>query len=197
MSPAAKRDWTMKRTQAMKTFATDVPGAGRLVRRRFSLPGFGAVAVIANDAALVGVVFGDEPPSRKWTEAVEVRGKHEVLDQVGAALAAWAVGAPEADAMLRALPCDLSGQTPFTKAVLTATRAIPRGQPGSYGSVARAIGVPQAARAVGGALGRNPVPIVIPCHRVLAGGGGIGGFTGGLAIKRALLKIEKTEVVGE
>ena len=177
--------------------APGAPDSGAVVRRRLEVAGFGAVTVIANDTALLGVVFGDEPPMQKWAGAVEVSGRHDLLDRCEAALKSWALGRPEGELLLRKLPCDLAGQTAFTRAVLTATRAIPLGKPGSYGSVARAIGVPQAARAVGSALGRNPLPIVIPCHRVLAGGGTIGGFTGGLAIKRALLKIEKTVVLGE
>jgi methylated-DNA-[protein]-cysteine S-methyltransferase len=171
--------------------------ASGLARRTLKLGAFGAVTVIASDTALVGVVFGGEP-SRRWAGAVTVAaaGKHAVLDRAAAALVAWAAAEDGADTLLRALPCDLSSQTRFTQAVLAATRAIPRGAPGSYGSVAKAIGNPGAARAVGGALGRNPIPIVIPCHRVLAGDGRIGGFTGGLAIKRTLLKLERTAVVG-
>ena len=60
----------------------------------------------------------------------------------------------------------------------------------SYGEIARRIGQPGASRAVGQALGRNPVPIVIPCHRVVAGGGRLGGYVGGSAIKRKLLALE-------
>ncbi len=85
---------------------------------------------------------------------------------------------------------DLRGVTAFTRSVLRATRKIQFGQLLSYGDVARRIGAPRASRAVGGALGRNPVPIMVPCHRVVARGGRLGGFTGGLDRKRALLLIE-------
>ena len=64
----------------------------------------------------------------------------------------------------------------------------------SYGEIAKLIDSPGSSRAVGGALGRNPMPIVIPCHRVIAGDGRIGGFTGGLAIKKALLSLEGHQV---
>ena len=88
------------------------------------------------------------------------------------------------------VPVDLRRTTPFTRRVLAATRTIPFGQVASYGDVARRIGSPRGSRAVGGALGRNPVPIVVPCHRVIAQARRLGGFTGGVAVKRALLRVE-------
>jgi len=84
---------------------------------------------------------------------------------------------------------DLSG-TPFQKSVWTALRRIPSGSTRSYGDVARAIGKPKATRAVAQACGANPIPVLIPCHRVIAKDGSIGGYTGGLHIKRALLGAE-------
>ncbi len=88
------------------------------------------------------------------------------------------------------LPVDLARLTGFQRRVLTATAAVPAGRVVSYGDIARRIGRPGGSRAVGQALGHNPVPIVIPCHRVIAAGGRIGGYTGGPGIKRALLRIE-------
>ena len=88
------------------------------------------------------------------------------------------------------LPIDLSDVSPFQRRVLAAARRIPAGRVLSYGDVARRIGQPRACRAVGQALGRNPMPIVIPCHRVVAGAGRLGGYVGGLARKRQLLAIE-------
>jgi len=85
---------------------------------------------------------------------------------------------------------DLSEYTEFERRVYDATRAIPAGEVRTYGEIARAIGKPGASRAVGNALGRNPACIVIPCHRVDAANGGLGGFTGGLRWKRALLRLE-------
>jgi len=90
------------------------------------------------------------------------------------------------------LPVDLGGLTTFQRRVLAATAAIPAGRLASYGDIARRIGRPGGSRAVGQALGRNPVPIVIPCHRVVAAGGRIGGYAGGLGIKRTLLRLEGT-----
>ena len=85
---------------------------------------------------------------------------------------------------------DLGDQPPFLARVLRAARTIPHGQLRSYGWLAAAAGNPRAARAAGQAMARNPLPIVIPCHRVIAANGGLGGFGGGLKMKRALLALE-------
>lgn len=85
---------------------------------------------------------------------------------------------------------DLSDLTGFQRAVLEAARAIPYGEVMSYGWLAQQVGKPKAARAVGQALARNPVPIVVPCHRVVGGDGSLTGFSGGLKMKRRLLEIE-------
>jgi len=85
---------------------------------------------------------------------------------------------------------DLSRFTEFQRRVYEATRRIPAGELRTYGEIARDIGKPGASRAVGNALGQNPACIVIPCHRVVASGGGLGGFTGGLEWKRRLLRLE-------
>src|SRR3990170_2704945 len=74
------------------------------------------------------------------------------------------------------LPVDLSDRPAWDRVVLAAVRAIPRGEVRSYSDIARAIGRPGAARAVGGAVGRNPVGLLIPCHRVVAGDGTLGGY---------------------
>jgi methylated-DNA-[protein]-cysteine S-methyltransferase len=88
------------------------------------------------------------------------------------------------------LPVDLTLVGPFTQRVLRATARIPFGETSTYGAVAARAGAPRGARAAGNALGANPIPIVIPCHRVLRTGGAIGGYTGGLDIKRTLLAVE-------
>ncbi len=89
-----------------------------------------------------------------------------------------------------AIPVDLTGVTDFTKRVLHSAERIPYGKVWTYGDVARAIGQPKASRAVGNALGRNPIPVVIPCHRVILSSGAMGWYTGGPEIKRKLLGIE-------
>ena len=87
-------------------------------------------------------------------------------------------------------PMDLSGGTGFQQRVWRTLRQIARGRTWSYARVAQAIGNPKAVRAVGGACGANPIPVFVPCHRVVAANGGLGGFSGGLNWKRALLKRE-------
>lgn len=87
-------------------------------------------------------------------------------------------------------PLDLQVWTAFQQAVWRELIRIPPGQTRTYGEVARAIGNPGAVRAVGGACGANPIPLIIPCHRVLAAGNRIGGFSGGLPWKRLLLSRE-------
>jgi methylated-DNA-[protein]-cysteine S-methyltransferase len=81
--------------------------------------------------------------------------------------------------------------TPFQLAVWKALAEIPYGQTRSYGDVARAVGRPSAVRAVGLANGRNPLPIVVPCHRVIGASGKLVGYGGGLAVKQALLDRER------
>jgi methylated-DNA-[protein]-cysteine S-methyltransferase len=88
---------------------------------------------------------------------------------------------------------DLSEATPFQRAVWAATRRIPFGQTRSYAWAARQTGKPGAARAVGQALSKNPLPVIIPCHRVLRRDGSLGGFRGGLAMKKFLLALEKRD----
>jgi len=87
-------------------------------------------------------------------------------------------------------PVGVGDATEFQRAVWDATRLIPYGQTRSYSWVAEQVGKPRACRAVGNALARNPVPIVIPCHRVIARDGELGGFTGGLDTKSKLLLLE-------
>lgn len=87
--------------------------------------------------------------------------------------------------------CDLERLTPFTRAVLKITARIPYGEVRSYQWVARKLRKPDASRAVGNALARNPIPIIVPCHRVVRSDGAIGGFALGPGWKKRLLALEK------
>jgi methylated-DNA-[protein]-cysteine S-methyltransferase len=87
------------------------------------------------------------------------------------------------------LPLAVEG-TPFQRTVWRALQEIPYGETISYGELARRVGNPKASRAAGSANGKNRIPIVIPCHRVIAAGGKLGGFGGGLPVKQALLELE-------
>ncbi|MBC3883656.1 methylated-DNA--[protein]-cysteine S-methyltransferase [Undibacterium griseum] len=88
------------------------------------------------------------------------------------------------------IPLDLSAGTPFQQAVWYELLRIPYGRTCSYGELANALGKPQAVRAVGAANGRNPVSVIVPCHRVIAASGALTGYAGGLKNKQALLKLE-------
>lgn len=91
------------------------------------------------------------------------------------------------------LPIDWRLSHGFGRRVLRATARIPYGAVSSYKQVATSAGSPRGFRAAGNALGSNPIPIVVPCHRVLHSGGGLGGYTGGIERKRLLLAVERTE----
>lgn len=85
---------------------------------------------------------------------------------------------------------DLDACSPFQRTVLLAEREIPRGRVSTYGGIARHLGIAGGARAIGGALARNPFPIIIPCHRAVCAGGRLGGYQGGVGMKRTLLEHE-------
>ncbi len=93
---------------------------------------------------------------------------------------------------LRRFDCDLDFRgTPFQKGVWSALVKIPYGQTRSYRQIAQAIGHPKAFRAVGNANGRNPIPLIVPCHRVIGSDGGLAGFGHGVKVKRRMLDFEK------
>ena len=129
--------------------------------------------------------FGGAP---RWLAGARDHGPAKPDDEAAAGFLATAVTAIEAAVNanpgtrapeLIRLPVDLSDRPAWDRAVLEAVRAIPRGEVRSYGQIARAVDRPGAARAVGGAVGRNPVALLIPCHRVVAGDGSLGGYGGG------------------
>jgi len=91
-------------------------------------------------------------------------------------------------------PLDLSGGTTFQKKVWKAMQRIPPGQTKSYSWLARQAGGKNKARAAGAACGANPIPIIVPCHRVVRSDGGLGGYAGGLGVKRKLLSMEKAAI---
>lgn len=94
------------------------------------------------------------------------------------------------------LPLDLDGTTEFQRAVYDHLVRVGHGRLTSYGELADAVGNPESARAVGQAVGANPIPVIIPCHRVVSSDGRLGGFSGGLPAKVALLGIENVTVEG-
>jgi methylated-DNA-[protein]-cysteine S-methyltransferase len=148
-------------------------------RLRYRSP-IGVLGVEATDAGVVGVTFGDRGGSRPGPSA---RARAH-LDAAAAALDAYFAGRPP---VLPAL--DLRG-TPFQLAVWAALLEIPWGETRGYGELAARLGRPGAARAVGGANHENPVAVLVPCHRVVQAGGRLGGYAGGLDVKRWLLAHE-------
>jgi methylated-DNA-[protein]-cysteine S-methyltransferase len=146
------------------------------------LAGVGRVAVIASAKGLVRVEFlADSSPrvARSGSGAAAA-----MRDRGLAELAGYAAGGP------LDCPVTLVGLPPFATRVLNLLREVPRGRTVGYGELADLAGCPGGARAVGNACGSNPIPLWIPCHRVLASGGRLGGFSGGLDVKRALLCLE-------
>jgi methylated-DNA-[protein]-cysteine S-methyltransferase len=148
-------------------------------RARFRAP-FGWLTVEATDQGVVGLTFGERSAAGPAVSSL-ARGH---LEAARAALADYFAGrAPQLPAL------DLRG-SPFQLTVWRALTGIPFGEQVTYGELAGTIGSPGAARAVGAANGRNPVAILVPCHRVVAAGGRLGGYGGGLEVKRWLLEHE-------
>ena len=155
-----------------------------IVCTRYESP-LGTMLLAATDRGLAGLWFLGQrhgPDSMGWPEDP----RHPVLREAMAQLAAWFTG----ERTRFELPLDLQAGTPFQQDVWTALLAIPRGGTTSYAELARRLGRPKAARAVGAAVGRNPISIVVPCHRVLGTGGSLTGYAGGLERKTALLRLE-------
>jgi methylated-DNA-[protein]-cysteine S-methyltransferase len=150
----------------------------------------GPLFVGVTDQGVCDVTFGQSSEQayrkRLLGRSPEVWRDDTALATVVAKLRAYFAG----ELTQFSLPVDLRQVTPFTAKVLRETGKIRFGRLTSYGELAARIGAPSASRAVGGALGRNPVPIIVPCHRVIAQSGRIGGFTGGVPTKRILLDLE-------
>jgi methylated-DNA-[protein]-cysteine S-methyltransferase len=140
-----------------------------------------------SDAGITGVLL---PGMRGRRAAGEPEATPETVRGVVTAIVALMDG-ERTD--LRWVALDETGIDPFRRSVYAAAREIPAGATASYGDIARAIGKPDAPRAVGHALGENPFPIVVPCHRVLSSAGALHGFSapGGIVTKRRMLEIER------
>lgn len=151
----------------------------------------GWVAVTVSERGVVATTLPHATPEEALAQA---RAKHpearSLPEEAVAEVAAQVCQYLDGQRRDFQVSLDLSGYTPFQRQVWEATRRIPYGETRSYAWLARQIGKPRAARAVGQALGANPVPMLVPCHRVLASDGSLGGYTGGLALKRRLLLME-------
>jgi methylated-DNA-[protein]-cysteine S-methyltransferase len=155
-----------------------------IVKTHYESP-LGSMIVAATARGLAGVWFEGQrhlPDHSNWP----VQAEHPVLRQAQVQLAEYFAGRHSSFD----LPLDLQGGTAFQRSVWDALLAIPRGGTTSYGVLSRSIGQPAAVRAVGAAVGRNPLSIVVPCHRVVGADGSLTGYAGGLERKTALLRLE-------
>jgi AraC family transcriptional regulator of adaptative response/methylated-DNA-[protein]-cysteine methyltransferase len=164
-------------------------GKGQHIRYcSFATP-LGAVLVAATDTGVCSVKLGDDPVWLKGLlaeEFSEAELSQKALPEVKKAILDFISG----DAALARVPLDIRG-TVFQRRVWEELRKIPRGETRTYKDIARAVGAPEAVRAVGSACGANPVALVVPCHRAIRTDGGLGGYAWGLARKKKLLALEK------
>ncbi len=152
-------------------------------------------------AGIAGLQLPESTPAgtrarvkRRWPAAEERAPTPEmqrVIDRVLALLAGEAVD-------LSDVPLDFGAAPEFHRRAYAIARTIPHGQTMTYGEIAKRLGVPHESREVGQAMGRNPIAIIMPCHRVLGADGKMGGFSanGGVATKRRILEIEGATAVG-
>ena len=156
----------------------------------------GPLWVAITPRGVATIHYGGEPPAGELRRLVRVYGPGVVPDHKRSSALAR-----ELDQYFRGrrsafdIDVDLSGLTLFQRRVLAQTAKIPFGDLRTYRAIAKRIGNERASRAVGGAVGANPVPIIVPCHRVVATDGTLGGYAGGLAAKRTLLEIERGSAV--
>lgn len=145
----------------------------------------GELKLVANDTALIAVLWENDRPNRVKLGEMTLKPNHPVLRKAEKQLAEYFAG--------KRKTFDLTVEfvgTPFQKKVWKALTSIPFGKTLTYAEIARKIGKPTAARAVGAAVGRNPSSIVTPCHRVVGSDGSLTGFAGGMPAKARLLKLE-------
>jgi methylated-DNA-[protein]-cysteine S-methyltransferase len=164
----------MKPLSTLHTLRTDSP--------------LGPITLAASAKGLCGLWFDDQKhgPTEAQRQLWHSKEDHPVLQSAAAHVRAFWAGHTQPWHG----PLDLSAGTAFQRLVWQALLRIPAGQCQSYGELARQLGKPLAVRAVGAAVGRNPVSILVPCHRVLGAGGQLTGYAGGLWRKQALLKLE-------
>ena len=156
-----------------------------MIRYDYQSP-IGVLALVADDAALRGLSF--ESGKHGGPPADAQQGTNAIIDATRKQLDAYFAGRSKAFD----LPLAPDG-TDFQKRVWRVLATIPFGETRSYGEIAATIGAPRASRAVGAANGRNPIPVIVPCHRVIGADGSLTGFGGGMERKRFLLALEGGE----
>ena len=178
--------------------ASSVPAPWGPVHLAAGSTGLLAVDLLAPREAFVTTVERRFGAGVRWVGPAEPEAgaaNQVAIAHLRAAAAALAAAFAGDDTGLGSLLLDLDDRPAWDRLVLGAVRAIPRGEVRSYGEIAHAIGRPGAARAVGGAVGRNPIGFVIPCHRVIGGDGTLGGYGGGWWGERDRLLDLKAELL--
>jgi methylated-DNA-[protein]-cysteine S-methyltransferase len=190
--------------QQLREAALDLPSDPPAVADRAAEEGLLDVAYTSVDSPLGPLVVAATPKGLVRVSYTEFRGEDEVLEDLARRVSPRVLEAPaRLDGVRRELDeyfegrreefenaVDWSYLAGFTREVLRATARIGFGEVSTYAGVAEAAGSPRAFRAAANALGANPMPVVVPCHRVLRTGGSLGGYTGGLERKEFLLRLE-------
>ena len=188
----------------LREAALDLPADTPPLAERAAGEGLLDVAYASVDSPLGPLLVAATPRGLVRISYSEFRGEDETLEELARRVSPRVLEAPaRLDRVRRELDeyfdgrrtdfdlaVDWSHLAGFTRAVLRATAKIPFGGVSTYAGVAEAAGSPRAVRAAGNALGANPMPVVVPCHRVLRTGGKLGGYTGGLERKEFLLRLE-------
>lgn len=146
----------------------------------------GPLRLVRGATGLAGILWEKQDPSESGFELGREDDRDPVLAQAARELREYFAG----ERHEFSVPLDFTG-TEFQNKVWHALRSIPFGETRSYGELAAQIGAPKASRAVGAANGRNPIPIILPCHRVIGSSGSLTGFGGGLPMKKQLLAHER------
>jgi methylated-DNA-[protein]-cysteine S-methyltransferase len=184
VAEARERLLTKAKREGLATVGYDVLGSP-----------LGPLWVAIGPKGVATIHYGSEPSESELRRLVRVYGPGVVPDAKRSAGLAR-----ELDQYFNGkrrefdIAVDLSGLTPFQARILAATAKIPFGAVSTYRTVARRAGNEKASRAAGGALNHNPIPIVVPCHRVVGSNGSLVGYAGGLDVKRRLLAIEGADV---
>ena len=150
----------------------------------------GELKLVASDTGLAAILWEDDDPSRVRLRPLSQSKTHPVLLETERQLNEYFFGKRKSFS----LELDFQG-TPFQKLVWAALLTIPFGETRTYGEIARQVGRPRAARAVGAANGKNPISIIAPCHRVIGTNGKLTGFAGGLETKAWLLALEGMQLL--
>jgi len=171
-----------------------IPSSRRAGYGRIDSP-FGPLYIAASEAGVCEIGFGVNENESVFQHHLVERGFRPVADWnaiAGVARQLREYFGGQRDRF--EVPLDFTGVSPFTRSVLTATAQVPFGSLSTYRDIAQQVGRPSATRAVGNALGRNPIPVIVPCHRVVRSDHSLGGYTGGLDIKERLLSLEGVSI---